>query len=196
MIKKVTKILYLLIIITQIMIIKTYNNNYQNSEDLKIETKSVDYQLNKYVNPNIKSDDSKKEQDKIIDYEIILEIPKIKLKKGILNKKNKDNNIEKNVTILNESKYPNEEGNVFLAAHSGNGKKSFFNDLVQLNISDKIYLYYQNQKYIYSIVEIKEVNKNQQLSLLTKNKNNLVLITCSQRDKSKYLVLISYKINK
>ena len=128
------------------------------------------------------------------NYEMVIEISKINLKKGILKKENPHNNIEKNVTILNESNYPNEEGNIYIAAHSGSGKHAFFNDLSKLKINDEINIYYQQIKYTYQINEIKKISKIETSSIITKNKNNLILITCSQEDKSKYLVVISNKI--
>ena len=133
-------------------------------------------------------------KDDVIDYEMILEIPIINLKKGILKKLDSNNNIDKNVTILNESDYPNKEGNVFLAAHSGNGNKSYFNDISKLKINDEANLYYREVKYTYSVIEIKEITKSSNIVLNINTKNNLVLITCSQTNKSKYLIVILNKI--
>lgn len=147
---------------------------------------SITYALDKSTGkPNIK--------EEIIEYEMILEIPKINLKKGILKKKDKDNNIEKNVTILSNSSYPNKEGNIYLAAHSGNGNKSFFNDLKKVKISDKANLYFNDIKYEYRVTEIKEISKRENISVMTTTRNNLILITCSQTNKDKYLIVILNK---
>jgi len=192
MIKHINKIIILLVIIIIIFLLKILIEEFENKKNKELETKSIEYVLSKKNSkPNIKNNIFK---ENIIKYEIILEIPKIKLKKGVLEKNNKDNNIEKNVTILKESFYPNEEGNVFLAAHSGNGNKSFFNNLVNLNQNDIANLYYKEIKYTYKVYEIKEINKNNQLSLLTNTKNNLILITCSQKNKNKYLIICLKKI--
>ena len=59
---------------------------------------------------------------------MILDIPKIDLKKGIYSKESFKNNVDQNVTILNESLLPS-EGTVILAAHSGNSSVSFFRNL-------------------------------------------------------------------
>lgn len=181
-----TKILYILIIFLELLLLKEYNQKKNEEKKIKIEKNSISYTLSKANNYNFKDD--------VIKYEMILEIPIIDLKKGILEKDNIDNNIDKNVTILNESNYPDSEGNVFLAAHSGNGNKSYFNNLKNLKIKDKANLYYKNKKYIYSVNEIIEIDKKSNISLKLDSNNNLVLITCSQTNKSKYLVIILNKI--
>lgn len=122
-------------------------------------------------------------------YKMIIEIPKINLKKGILDKKDKDNNVDKNVTILSGSVYPGEEGNIYIAAHSGTGLHSYFNKLDKLKENDIVNLYYQNKKYSYRLYNVKYIDKNETISLLTNEKNVLFLITCSQKYKNKYLIL-------
>ena len=204
-VKIVLLITIILLIIVLINIIKEEIN--QKKEEL-LETKSINqiinningqpnevstnstYELTNNENIVNKSKENEKTTEGLIEYELVLEIPKISLKKGILNKNNPDNNVDKNITILKESSYPNETGTIYLAAHSGNGKQSYFNDLKELVISDEAILYYQNQKYIYYVKEIKEVNKNSQLSLLTQKEKSLILITCSQTNKNKYLIII------
>ena len=186
MIKKVKFILMMLIIIQAIIIYKDINNEHKkNDEESKI--------INNFL--SIKTGQPETINDKV-NYEMVIEIPKIGLKKGILPKENKDNNIDKNVTILEESNYPNELGNIYIAAHSGSGKHSYFNDLTKLKEKDKTYLYHENIKYIYEVKEIKNISKINNSSILTKNKNNLILITCNQKDKSKYLVIILEQIKK
>ena len=123
------------------------------------------------------------------NYKMIIEIPKINLKKGILDKKDKNNNVDKNVTILSGSAYPGEEGNIYIAAHSGNGFHSYFNKIDQLKENDIVNLYYQNKKYSYSMYSVKYIEKNSAITLLTNEKNVLFLITCSQKYKNKYLIL-------
>ena len=172
-----------------VMTVKNHLNVYRYNQQVNLEEKSVSYILDTIIgNPNI-TEDSTIEEENIINYEMIIEIPKIALKKGILNKYDKDNNIDKNVTILQASVYPNEEGNIYIAAHSGNGHKSFFNDLVKLELNDEVLLYYQNQKYSYRVKEIKEIDKNGTISLISNDENTLYLITCSQQNKGKYLII-------
>jgi len=199
--KIVNYVLYIFIIIIQFILIFKYNENLYIKKKIKIEKKSIEYVLSKQINSNIKDNkkdnikDNKKinviniKKEEIIEYDMILEIPKIKLKKGILNKNNRDNNIEKNVMILKESSYPNETGNIFLAAHSGTGKKSFFNNLSKLSINDKAILYYKEKKYIYIVTKIYESQKKNTVLIRTDSNNNLFLITCSQKNKSNFLII-------
>lgn len=186
-------IIYSLIIIIQIVLLIDYNRNYYIKKELKIEKKSIEYTINKQINPVIKKDNESTEtiikKEKIIEYDMILEIPKINLKKGILKKNDKNNNIDKNVTILKQSSYPDKNGNIFLIAHSGTSKKSFFKDINKLNKKDRAYLFYNGIKYKYEVNNIYEIEKNNNIIIKTNNINNLFLITCSQKNKSNYLVI-------
>lgn len=114
-----------------------------------------------------------------------LEIPKLNLKKDVYNKDSKLNNISKNVTILEESTLPDEEYfHLFLAAHSGTSKISYFRTLINLKGNDVAKIYWQDKIYIFKVLEILklpkqkfiEVEKNKQEKLLT-------LITCIGHDK-------------
>lgn len=183
---KISNFIYIVIIILQVLLINEYNLKEKEKDNIIIEQNNISYILNEGKKYNIKK--------YINDYEMILEIPIIKLKKGILSKDNKDNNIDKNVTILQESSYPNQDGNIYLAAHSGNGNKSYFNKIKNLKVNNIANLYYREIKYIYKVIDIKEINKNNKLTLNLNSKNNLVLITCSQSNKSKYLIVILEKI--
>ena len=68
------------------------------------------------------SSDNKEEE-----FLLILEIPKIGLKRGVYSLESDQNTIEKNVAILKESSLPQEvNGNVVLAAHNGTARISYF----------------------------------------------------------------------
>ena len=136
----------------------------------------------------------KKEVD---TYDMILSIPQINLKKGIYDKGNEKNNIEENVTIHEQSDYPDKENsNVILMAHSGTGKKAFFTDLVKLNEDSLIEFYYQKTKYVYKIDHYYSEKKIGTLMIQRDpTKKAITLITCSQKDKSKQLVYIGYLID-
>ena len=72
-----------------------------------------------------------------------LSIPKINLKKGFLDKRSPDNDVEKNILVVEGSSYPTKDkGNLILAGHSGTGWKAFFNDLYKLNKGDKAIVTY------------------------------------------------------
>ena len=91
--------------------------------------------------------------------------------------------------ILKESVYPNQIGNIFLAAHSGTGKKSFFDKLDKMILEDKVILYYKGKKYDYRVSKIYEKRKDESILIQSSTLNNLYLITCSQKNKSNYLII-------
>ena len=66
-----------------------------------------------------------------LDYIAVLKIPSIGLEKGLVAKDSYYNNVNRNIKILDESDMPDQEnGNVILAAHSGNGRTAFFKILI------------------------------------------------------------------
>lgn len=148
-----------------------YNKIYNYLENKKIEN---------YFNQESVS------KNKNIDYEKIIEIPKINLKKGIYNKNSKYNNINYNIEILKES-MSNNTYNLVLAAHSGNSKISYFKNLDKLNIGDNIYIYYNQTKYTYKINNYQEIKKGSSL-YVDKTKSQLLLITCKKNSKDIQLV--------
>ncbi len=122
----------------------------------------------------------------------ILEIPKIKLKRGFYNIESKNNNVNKNIQVLKKSQLPYIENNILvLASHSGNGIYSYFNKIDNLNISDLLYIYYLDKKYIYEINDIYKIEKNGNLEISYTNNSQLILTTCDKLDKTKQLVIKS-----
>ena len=66
-------------------------------------------------------------QEEKINYIAVLKIPKIKLVRGLVDRNSYLNNVKYNVEILKDSASPEEQnGNVILAAHSGNARISYF----------------------------------------------------------------------
>lgn len=144
---------------------------------IKLNTEKV----NEYFQVNTKN----KRKTISTDYIGIIEIPKIELKKGFVNPFSIHNNIEENITVLNPVMMPDERNSTFLlAAHSGNSNISFFKDLSKLSISDEIYIYYKNRKYIYIIVSYYNEDKNG--TIIIKDNidiRKIVLTTCRSFDK-------------
>ena len=128
----------------------------------------------------------------------ILEIPKINLKKGFLDIDSRYNNISYNVTVIQTSTYPDvENGNLILAAHSGESYISYFKNLYKLSIGDQAYVYYNNIKYTYEIVDIYNVEKTGQVEIRRDNKKTvLTLITCTKDSDTEQTVYILELINK
>ena len=183
---KITRIGYLLLITG---IILTVKNIIFDRKEVTVEKNKIEYTLEKEVGYHRKE---------IVDtYDAILSIPHIKLKKGIYELGDKRNNIEENVTIHKLSNYPNEDNsNLILMAHSGSGKKAFFNDLDKLNNDSLIEFYYQRVKYVYKISDYYTINKNGYANIKRdKTKKTITLITCSKQNKDKQLVYIGYLID-
>lgn len=132
--------------------------------------------------------------DNLESYFLVLEIPKIGLKRGVYDFNSKHNTIEENVSIMKESSLPNKDnGNVVLEAHSGSAEISYFNDLYKLNINDYAYIYYNGIKYKYKVNKIYDVDKDGDVEVYReKDKNTLTLITCLNDSDTKHLVVILY----
>lgn len=125
-----------------------------------------------------------------------LSIPKINLNRNIYYQNNKENNVDKNVTILQGSILPdNDNSIIFLAAHSGNGKNAFFNNIKYLEKNDEITFTYKNKKYIYTVITKREVEKNGYINGTRISNHELILTTCSDKP-SKQLIIDSILKNK
>ncbi len=122
-----------------------------------------------------------------------LTIPKINLVKGFLDSRSEENNVDKNLLVVNGSDYPDKEkGNFIIAGHSGTGWNSFFNDLYKLNINDTAIVEYKEKKYTYTIVNIYTQPKVGKLAIYRNyEKNTLTLITCTNNDSTTQTVYIA-----
>ena len=127
------------------------------------------------------------------DYIGILEIPKIKLKKGFVEYTSKYNDIKYNVTILKGSQFPDVKNGVLkLAGHSGSGPIAFFKDLYKLSVGDEAIVTYKNKKYTYEIVKIYTQKKQGFVNIYTNpRKTSLSLVTCTKGDKTSQTVYIA-----
>lgn len=136
----------------------------------------------------------KQEEKKAPNYNYIgvLEIPKINIKRGFLNINDKGNNVNKNLQVIKGSDMPDvKNGNLIIAAHSGNSYISYFKNLYKLSNDDIAYVYFNNIKYTYKVAGKYDVEKTGKVVIHRDNKKNtLTLITCSQTDKSKQIVYI------
>lgn len=165
-----------------------FNYVYDREKEIK-ENNKIAYSLAKETGYLEKKD--------VDTYNMILSIPYIDLKKGLYKKGDSRNNVDDNVTIHDKSDYPNQENsNVILMAHSGNGANAFFNDLFKLNSDSLVELYYRKVKYVYKIDNYYTIEKNGYASIRRDiNRKAITLITCSQKDKTKQLIYIGYLID-
>lgn len=118
------------------------------------------------------------------EYLMVLEIPKIGLKKGIYSTNDLRNNIDKNIMILNMN--DNLEYLV-LVSHSGNATNAYFKDLYKLYFDDSIIIYYNKQKIEYKVNRIYRYDKKKKFSLSQNDRKKLILITCL--NKENYLII-------
>lgn len=121
-------------------------------------------------------------------------IEKINLNKPLYPINDKKNNIEENVTILPGSISPDKENSIiFLAAHSGPAPHSYFDNLDKLQEKDKVILNINNKEYTYEVTSIWETNKDGTIEVFKQSTNQLILTTCSKKDKNKQLVINTQK---
>lgn len=179
-----------------------YMNNklFFSTSDDKIEEDKISYTeaeepKNQVTNSKKESAPANQENDSYIG---ILEIPKINLKRGFVDKNSKENNVEKNIAILSASSMPNvKRGNFILAGHSGSGYLAFFNDLYKLKKDDEIFVYYHNIKYTYQIVSIYNEQKTGSINIYRDPKKTvLTLITCTNNNDKEQTVYIANQIKK
>lgn len=192
---------FFIIIFSLIMIGNEYYKNYKIEEDNNDKlVEFFDIQEDLIEEEMIEEQPiEEKKEDPIINNEQyigVLEIKKINLTRGFYSKNSKLNNVNKNIQILSSSDMPDiDNGNVIIAAHSGNSSISFFRNLPKLNVDDNAIIYYQGKTYIYKLINDYEIEKTGTANIKRNiNKNSLTLITC-KHNSNKQLVYIFELIN-
>ena len=177
-IEKVKIILFSILSIISLFYIKETvdNKNKQNHEKKLIEAFFSKDGIARTIN----------NEDKYIG---ILEIPKIKLKRGFYSINDKRNNIEENITIIKE-----EKNLIVLAAHSGNSEIAYFNNIHYLDKDDLINIYYNNKKIVYKVISKYLDDKDNKVKIKPNNIKRLILITCNNFDNNNYLIIEAYKL--
>ena len=170
-----------------------------------IQSKKVvafDYIANIFYNENqeiiVQDGEHQEEEEEELgevtnDYIGYLSIPKINLKKGFLDKRSTENDVEKNILVVEGSNYPDKDkGNLMLAGHSGTGWKAFFNDLYKLNKGDIAVVTYKGKTYTYKIVNIYTQPKVGKIAIYRNyDKTTLTLITCTNHDSTTQTIYIA-----
>ena len=137
------------------------------------------------------------EKEEKQDYYAILEIEKIGLKRELFKIDSKENNVNHNILVHEDSTFPGGEvSNLILAAHSGVGSNAYFKDLYKLEKFDEIKLYYHGYLWRYEIEKIEYQDKTGVLYLLEKDAHMITLITCTKDDKSKQTIYYGVLKNK
>ncbi len=163
----------------------SYNiyNHYQQKKQDSVDNEKVEefFEIREEKNSDeevsVETPTVKEETDNYIG---VLEIPKINLKKGIVDKTSASNNVNKNIYTLKETTLPDEQitSHIILAGHSGNSYVSFFRNLKKLDMKDKVYFYYKGVKYIYEVSNKYEIEKTGTTELKQTNISDITLITC------------------
>lgn len=120
------------------------------------------------------------------DYYAYLSIPKLNINRALYSINDKRNNVEKEVMVLETSNFST--GDIVLAAHSGFGSNTYFNNLEQLDENTDIYILYNENIYTYYLTEKKEVNKTGYIDLDISAYPTIKLITCNKNNKKKQLI--------
>lgn len=124
-------------------------------------------------------------------------INKINLQKPLYPLTSSKNKVDQNVTILKGSTFPNQKESIlFIAAHSGDSKISYFEKLDQLEKEDIVKITYQNKEYFYKVSNIWEEKKSGYIHVKKESNKQLILTTCSTTNKEKQLVISSNLIKK
>lgn len=142
---------------------------------------------NRKIN-NLITGDNKKNINYEDDYIAVLEIPKINLRKGLVDINNINNNVDKNVQIISSDISRIDSSNIILAAHSGSGYKAFFKNLHKLELGDIASIYYDGKKYNYFVDNIYLEIKDGDIEI-SNYSNSLILTTCYGKDKQLVVIL-------
>ena len=109
---------------------------------------------------------------------LVLDIPRIKLRRKVYNIGSKNNNVDYNIEILNNSNIENDL--YFIASHSGSGRASYFDDLVYLSVGDLISLKSNDSIIVFVVKDMYYIDKNGYFNVSYNiNGRELFLITCS-----------------
>lgn len=193
----------LIIISISVVMYDNYKDNQKVLENVElvenffeIENNPVEEQKEEVVIND--EEDKKTSSSPTYNYIAVLEIPSIKLKRGLVDYKSKYNNVKYNIQIIEHSQMPDiENSNLILAGHNGTSNVSFFNDLDKLKEDSLVYVYYNNIKYIYKINNNYEVKKDGKVEIIrNRNKTTITLITCKKDSEDKQLVYVGYLVDK
>ena len=192
----------LLIFISTGMILNKY---YQRNKIQNLEEDNINdfYESQEKISTNQDNDVEQEKQEEVKaeeniyrePYLAVLKIDKINLERGIYSINSKNNNVNKNIQLLKESNLPDEtNGNVILAAHSGNSYKAYFKNLVKLNNGDEAKIIYNGKTYIYNLYKFYEVEKTGKVEISRNiNKQTLTLITCKHNTNKQIVFVFELK---
>ncbi len=182
--KRYSLIIYLGIFLFFLGISYLIYNHYENKKQDNYEKEKIqeffDIKDEEDEVTEENNDEETENEEVRVNYIAVLEIPKINLKRGLVDKNSSDNNVNRNIYMIKKTTLPDEQINshIILAAHSGNSYISFFRNLKKIDMKDKIYFYYKGIKYIYEVSNIYEIEKTGTTDLKQTNISDITLITC------------------
>ncbi len=119
-----------------------------------------------------------------------LNIANIDLKVKVYKKNSKYNKLKYGLYLHPKSTdLDNDSANIILASHSGNAKISYFKNLDKLKINDEIKINYNNETYLFRIVNIYEDKKDGDVVINRYNTKTLSLVTCKKNTSDLHLII-------
>ena len=164
----------------------------KTDEEIALDNFYIEEQQEKITDNTTTKEVVEEKKETSINYIAVLRIPKINLKRGLVDKDSKYNNIKYNIMIHKESDVPDQDGgNVILVAHSGTAGVSYFRNVDKLSLNDEIYLDYNNKTYSYKITNIYDIEKTGIAPIRKETtKSTITLITC-RHNTNKQIVVIA-----
>lgn len=176
------------------LIVLTIHTTFKtkSEEDIAFDNFYIEEKQIETTDDTTPEDVVEEKKDTPINYVAVLRIPKINLKRGLVDRDSKYNNIKYNIMIHKESDTPDKEGgNVILVAHSGTSGVAYFRNVDKLSLNDEIYLDYNNKTYSYKITNIYDIEKTGVVPIRkVTTKSTITLITC-RHSTNKQIVVIA-----
>lgn len=176
------------------LIVLTIHTTFKtkSEEDIALDNFYIEEKQIETTDDTTPEDVVEEKKDTPINYVAVLRIPKINLKRGLVDRDSKYNNIKYNIMIHKESDTPGKEGgNVILVAHSGTSGVAYFRNVDKLSLNDEIYLDYNNKTYSYKITNIYDIEKTGVVPIRkVTTKSTITLITC-RHSTNKQIVVIA-----
>ncbi len=152
---------------------------YRYYSDVKNNDKGVNAVINGSTN-DINNDKYR--------YKAVLDIPSVKIKRGILDIDNTYNKAKYNVELVKE-----DDDIIVLASHNGNNYNSFFGNLKNISLGDEINYYYNGKLYKYIYTDSYEIIKNGYADIYRREgEKTIALITCKDNSNDGQIVFIGY----
>lgn len=160
-------------------------------QETSIKEEVIDEENINIEDTNIEENSEIQQTSIYLDYTAVIEIPKINLKRGVINSTKNFNSVNYAISVDENSNYPNEMGNFILYAHSGNSSIAYFKNLNKVDVGDEVYIYYEGVKYKYIIYDKYDIQKTGKANVIKSSTDNyLTLITCNQNKKNYQIVVI------